>query len=107
LHVRYCGCSKSCSSYKQNVPCKTGAFTRFRSFVHHGLDIANFWEVRSPYKRDTELHNERSHGSTSIVLQEAPHLPTSSLFSSNDQPPTPHSPTAMLQLRRHWHPCRP
>jgi len=79
----------------------------FRFFVPYGQDIANFWEVWSPYKRDTEWHNERFHGSTSIVLQEAPQLTTPSVFSSNDQPPTPHSPTAMLQVRCHRHPCCP
>jgi len=41
------------------------------------------------------------------VLQETPQLTTPSVFSSNDRPPTPHSPTAMLQLRCHRHPCRP
>jgi len=45
--------------------------------------------------------------STSIVLQEAPQLTTPSVFSSNDQPPTPHSPTTMLQFRCRRHPCRP
>ena len=30
-----------------------------------------------------------------------------SKFSSNDQPPTPHSQTAMIQFRCHRHPCRP
>jgi len=63
--------------------------------------------MRSPYKRDTEWHNKRFHRSTSIVLQEAPQLTTPSMFSSNDQPPTPHSPTVMLQLRCYRHPCRP
>jgi len=101
-----CRFSKSCSSHKRNVPCKTRAFTRFRSFVPYGRDIANFWKVRSPYKRDTEWHNERFHGSTSIVLQKAPQLTTPSVFASNDQPPTSHSLTAMLQLRCHRHPCR-
>ena len=41
------------------------------------------------------------------MLQEAPQLTTPSVFSSNDQPLTPHSPTAMLHLGCYWHPCRP
>jgi len=76
-------------------------------YALYGRDIANFWEVQSPYKRDTEWHNERFHGSTSIVLQEAPQLTTPSVFSSNDQPSTPHSPTAIPQLRCHRHPRWP
>jgi len=42
---------------------------RFRFFVPYGRDIAKFWKVWSPYKRDTEWHNERFYGSTSIMLQ--------------------------------------
>ena len=41
------------------------------------------------------------------MLQKAPQLTTPSVFLSNDQPATPHSPTAMLQLRCRRHPCRP
>ena len=67
----------------------------------------NFWEVQSPYKRDTEWHNERFHGSTSIVPQEAPQLTTPPVFSSNDQSSTPHSPSTMLQFMCQRHPRRP
>jgi len=42
-----------------------------------------------------------------VVLQEAPQLTTPPVFSSNDQPPTPHSPTAMLQLRCRRHNFHP
>jgi len=50
-------------------PCRTGAFMRFRLFVPYGRDIASFRRALWPYKRDTEWHNMRFHGSTSIVLQ--------------------------------------
>ena len=63
-----------------------------------GRDIASFQKVLSPYKRDTNWHNERFHRSTSIVLQEAPQLTTPPVFSSNDQSWTPHSPSTILQL---------
>ena len=63
--------------------------------------------MRSPYKRDTEWLKGRFHGSTSNVLQEALQLTTPPVFPRNDQPPTPHSPTAMLQLTCHRHHCRP
>jgi len=66
-----------------------------------------FQKVLSPYKRDTEWHNERFHGSTSIVLQEAPQLTTPPVFSSNDKFSTPHSPSAMLYLTCQRHPRRP
>jgi len=34
-----CRCSKSCSSYERNIPCKTRAFPRFSLFVRYGRDM--------------------------------------------------------------------
>jgi len=82
-------------------PCRTGTFTRLCLFVPYGRDIASFQRAVSPYKRDTEWPNERFHGSTSIVLQEAPQLTTPPVFLSNDQSSTPHPPSAILQRTCH------
>jgi len=59
-----CRCSNN--SYKQNVPYKTGSFTRFRFFIPYGQDITSFWKVRLSCKQDTEWHNEWFHRSTSM-----------------------------------------
>ena len=50
-------------------------------------------------------HRDRKH----CILQhhQALHLTTPSVFSSTDQPSTPHPPSAMLQRTCHWHSRRP
>ena len=53
--------------------------------------------------RKIENYIERLHGSTAIVPQEVLQLTTPSVFSSADQPSTPHPPSAMLQRTCHWH----
>ena len=65
------------------------------------------WRRLSPYGRENENHIDRFHGSTSIVSQEAPQLTTPSVFSNNDQSPTPHVTSTMLQRTCHRHPLRP
>jgi len=79
--------------------------TCFGFSIPYLRDIANFQTVLSPYKRDAKRHIERFHVSSSIVLQEALHLTTTPVFSSNDSSSTPHSPSATPQLQRH--PRRP
>ena len=69
-------------------------------FIPYGRDVASFRTVLWPYKHDTKRLNNRFHGSTSIVLQEAPQLTTPPVFSRNDQSSTPHSPSAMLPQPR-------
>ena len=80
INARFHARLETCTCFGFSIPCLR--------------DIANFQTVLSPYKRDAKRHIERFHVSSSIVLQEALHLTTTPVFSSNDSSSTPHSPSA-------------
>jgi len=107
MYLLFCRRFTSTDSYGRNSLRTTEELSLCLEQAPYGRDSASSLAALSPYGQENENYIERVHGSTSIVLQEAPQLTTPPVFLRTDQSSTPPSTSAMLQLTCRRHPRRP